>query len=93
MVITCNTVGFSRYRLPTSVTQFRVDEVSGLIYKIPGVVFDRESMDSLYIPVIAYDGPASPSRSSIVPVYVSIKVSYMIRQTGIVYIFVFHSYM
>ncbi|KAF6041176.1 hypothetical protein EB796_000514 [Bugula neritina] len=65
--------GDVRYRLPTSVTQFRVDEVSGLIYKIPGVVFDRESMDSLYIPVIAYDGPASPSRSSIVPVYVSIK--------------------
>lgn len=63
-----------RYRLAEGVTQFRVDEITGVIYKVPGVVFDREQLRELQITVIAYDGPGTPNRSSTVPVYITIKV-------------------
>ena len=56
------------------MTQFRINEVSGVLYKIAGVVFDQELLKEIQIPVIAYDGPGSPSRSAVVPVYIKIRV-------------------
>lgn len=57
------------------MTEFRVDEISGVIYKAPGVVFDREELKAVQILVTAYDGPGIPSRSATVPVYINIKVA------------------
>lgn len=57
------------------MSEFNIDENSGLIHKLPGVVFDREKIKEIRLPVVAYDGPGTPSRSSIVLVYISIKVS------------------
>lgn len=65
---------FRRYKLPDSVNKFRIDETSGLVYKISGVVFDREEIKEIQLPIIAYDGPGTPSRSTVVLVYISIKV-------------------
>lgn len=57
------------------VTEFRVDENAGVVYKLPGVVFDRERIKEIRLPVVAYDGPGEPSRSSVALVYITIKVT------------------